>query len=112
MGEKYMADTNVQRELQSVADRLAHHDSQLDKLTDVSVQQVLLTEQLITANQKIDDYRAANETRMEKLETKVEGNKTTITRWAGGLTMLVILMGSGIFFMKLFEAVAPAMPHP
>lgn len=105
MGNSYMADTDVQRELQTISDRIKHHDTQLDKLTDVSIKQVVLTEKLIAANTKIDTYTDSNNERMLKLENKVEDNKTTITRWGGGLAMLLILLGCGMFVMKMVESI-------
>ncbi len=110
----YMADQNVQRELQAVNDRLTHHDSILDQMKTVLVNQAKLMEQQVSSSIRFADYQNRTDKHfaeyqdrtdkhLEKIDSKVEANKMFIMKVVGGVSALCTLAGTGILILKLLE---------
>lgn len=113
MGPEMTANADVKNELNSINNRLDHHDKTLDKLANVTETLVLVVERQSNFDEKIRDISGTiKENHTEAMDAiketdksaqaGIKENRTIILKWSGAITAVVMMITIGVSAYKAF----------
>lgn len=89
-----------------MADDLADIKSKVNELPALMCRMVEVTERQISQNEKLNDHIIRTDKRLEKMDTKIESNHSTILKWSGGIGAIVAVVGFVVMLSRLFPGIA------
>ncbi len=89
-----------------MADDLADIKAKVNELPTLMCRMVEVTERQISQNEKLNDHIVRTDKRLEKMDTKIESNHSTILKWSGAIGAIVAAVGFLVALTKLFPGIA------